>query len=196
MIPFETYRRGFFSAPIRAVFVKGAAGVDPAKLRREVDVGVNGFPGVSVLDPRTYAHTQAVKAEGPIALVQALVGLSIVIALLGVANSLSLSVVEREWELELLDVLGMTPAQVSLTVQWEAVFIAIAGVIFGVGAGLVAGLGLASAAGVEGFTRLTVPYVTIAAVAAGVVVAASVAAAVPARRAVRLSEQAIGDRLS
>ncbi len=187
VIPFETYRRGYQSAPIRAVFIKGARSVSPATLRSQVDVGVNGFPGVSVLDPPTYAHAQAVKAEGPIALVQALVGLSILVALLGVANALSLSVVERKWELGLLDALGMTPAQLSLTVQWEAVFVALSGVVFGVGAGLVLGLGLAEAATVHGFTRLTVPFGTIAGVAALVVALAFLAAALPARRAVQLN---------
>jgi putative ABC transport system permease protein len=190
VIPFETYRRGFLSAPIRAAFIKGAPGTPHATLERQVDVGVAGFPGVTVLDAATYAQSEAVKAEGPIALVQALVGLSIVVALLGVANSLSLSVVERAWELGLLDVLGMTPAQVSLTVQWEAVFIAIAGIVFGVGAGLVLGLGIAQGASVHGFTRLAVPFGTIAGVSLLVVVAAFVAAAIPARRAVSLSETA------
>ncbi len=196
MIPFETYRKGYRSAPIGAVFVKGAATGDLTTLRRQVDVGVNGFPGVSVLDARTYARAQAVKAEGPIALVQALVGLSIVVALLGVANALGLSVVERRWELGLLDVLGMTPAQVSLTVQCEAVFIAVAGVVFGVGAGLVLGLGLAQAVTVHGFTRLAVPFQTIAGVSVLVVVAAFLAATIPARHAVRLSEIATVNRLT
>jgi putative ABC transport system permease protein len=196
VIPFETYRRGYRSAPIRALFVKGAPGGDLETLRRQVDVGVNGFPGVSVLDAPTYARAQAVKAEGPIALVQALVGLSIVVALLGVANALSLSVVERKWELGLLDVLGMTPTQVSLTVQWEAIFIALAGVVFGVGAGLVLGLGLAQAVSVHGFTRLTVPVGSIGGTAALVVVAAFLAAAIPARRAVRLSEVAMVNQLT
>jgi putative ABC transport system permease protein len=190
VIPFETYRRGYLSAPIRAAFIKGAPGTDHATLERQVDVGVKGFPGVSVLDAATYARAEAVKAEGPIALVQALVGLSILVALLGVANALSLSVVERTWELGLLDVLGMTPGQLSLTVQWEAVFIAIAGIVFGVGAGLVLGLGIAQAAGVHGFTRLAIPFRTIEGVAILVVAAAFVAAAIPARRAVGLSEAA------
>ncbi|HEY1738750.1 MAG TPA: FtsX-like permease family protein, partial [Acidimicrobiia bacterium] len=190
VIPFETYRRGYLSAPIRAAFIKGAPGTDHNTLERQVDVGVAGFPGVTVLDAATYAQSEAVKAEGPIALVQALVGLSIVVALLGVANALSLSVVERSWELGLLDVLGMTPAQVSLTVQWEAVFIAIAGIVFGVATGLVLGLGIAQGASVHGFTRLAVPFGTIAGVSVLVVVAAFVAAAIPARRAVGLSERA------
>jgi putative ABC transport system permease protein len=196
VVPFETYRRGYRSAPIRALFVKGAPGGDVEALRRQVDVGVNGFPGVAVLDPPAYARAQAVKAEGPIALVQALVGLSILVAILGVANALSLSVVERKWELELLDVLGMTPSQVSLTVHWEAIFIALAGVVFGVGAGLVLGLGLAQAVTVHGFTRLSVPVETIAGVAALVVAATFLAAAIPARRAVKLSEVAIVNQLT
>ncbi|MDQ1384024.1 MAG: hypothetical protein QOG65_1403, partial [Actinomycetota bacterium] len=93
-------------------------------------------------------------------------------------------------------VLGMTPAQVSLTVQWEAVFIAVAGVVFGVVSGLVLGIGFAQAAGVHGFTRLTVPVGTISGAALIVVVAAFVAATIPARRAVRLSEIAAVNRLA
>ena len=186
VIPFETYRIGYQSATIRDAFVKGRPDVAPARLRREVGVGLVGFPGVRALDAAGYATERARQAQGPVALVQAMVGLAIVVALLGVANALSLSVTEHIAELGLLTVLGMTPAQVSLTVQWEAVLVGVLGTGFGVVGGLVLGCSLVSASSVRGATQLVVPLATIVAVAIAVVGAAFVAAAVPGRRAVRL----------
>lgn len=166
--------------------MKGRPDVAPARLRREVGVGLVGFPGVRALDAAGYATERARQAQGPVALVQAMVGLAIVVALLGVANALSLSVTEHIAELGLLTVLGMTPAQVSLTVQWEAVLVGVLGTGFGVVGGLVLGCSLVSASSVRGATQLVVPLATIVAVAMAVVGAAFVAAAVPGRRAVRL----------
>jgi putative ABC transport system permease protein len=186
VVPFETYRLGYLSAPIRTVFVKAQPGTSAEQLRRQVDAAVAGFPGIQVKDAAAYARSEARRAEGPVALVQALVGLAIVIALLGVANTLSLSVVERGPELGMLRVLGMTPRQLSLTVHWQALYIALLGTSFGLAAGLALGLSLAAALDVHGITHLVVPATSLAIVSALVVASALVAAAIPARRAAHL----------
>jgi putative ABC transport system permease protein len=187
VIPFETYRRGYLAPTIRALFIKGAPGADLARLDRQIQVGVAGFPGIQLYDAAAYAESQAHKAEGPIGLIQALVGLAILMALVGVMNALSLSTVERIPELGLLDVLGMTPVQVSLTVHWEALMIALLGVSFGIAAGVVLGVSLMSAASVHGIARLVVPAPKIALVALAVVGGALLAAVAPAHRASRLA---------
>jgi putative ABC transport system permease protein len=182
IVPFETYRRGFVSAPIRTVFVKAVVGTDPARLRREVDVGVRGFPGVSVYDAATYAQAQARSAEGPVRLVEALVGLAIVMALIGVMDALGLAVVERTSEIGLLRAVGMSAHQVSRTVQWEALLMATVGVLFGVVGGVSVGWALVSAVSLP----VVVPLRVIALAAALVVLGSLAAASWPAYRAARL----------
>jgi len=186
IVPFETYRRGDFTTPIRTVFVKGVTGVAPARLIRQVDVGVGGFPGVSVYGAAAYANEQARQAEGPVELVDALVGLAIAIALLGVADILGLGVVERLPEMGLLATLGMTPRQLSATVRWESVLIATLGTTAGVAGGLAVGLALAMGLRAEALSRLSVPLWRLVAVVVATNAAALMAAALPARRAGRV----------
>jgi putative ABC transport system permease protein len=188
VIPFETYRRGYLAPTIRTLLVKGVPGIGVAGLNRQVHVGASGFPGLQIYDASAYANSQAHKAEGPVVLVQALTGLAIVMALLGVMNALSLSIVERVPELALLDVLGMTPRQVALMVHWEALMIALLGATFGLAVGVILGISLMSAIGVHGVTRLVVPAQSIALVTLGVLGGASLASGPPAYRAARLAK--------
>lgn len=183
IIPFETYRIGYQAATIRAVFVRAKAGVTSANLRRQVAVGVAGFPGIRVDDPITYASEQGRRAEGPIVLVQAIAGLAVVIAVFGIANALSLAVAERASELALLTTLGMTPSQISLMVQAESALIASVGAGWGVVCGLVGGISVVSAVG-RRLTELAVPAAFVCQAVAAVILVAFVAAAIPARQAV------------
>jgi putative ABC transport system permease protein len=118
-------------------------------------------------------------------LVTALLVLAIVIALLGVVNTLALSIVERTREIGLLRAIGMQRGQLRQMIAAESAIIAVIGAVFGTVLGL--GLGAALAAAVTHSAAVSVPggqlviYI-LATAAAGVL--ASIA---PARRAARLS---------
>ncbi|HEV3232330.1 MAG TPA: ABC transporter permease, partial [Candidatus Dormibacteraeota bacterium] len=186
----ETYRRGYHNPTIRTAFVKARPGFGAADVRREVDIGAAGFPGVSVSDPVQYAMAQAAAVERPVALVDALVLLAVAIALLGVMNTLSLAVVERTRDLGLLRVLGMTRGQLALTVHLEALMVVALGLLGGAAAGLAGGLALVAALGFQGITDLVVPAGPLLAAFALVLAGALAAAALPARRAARLGLEA------
>ena len=119
-------------------------------------------------------------------LVYALLALAIVIAVLGIANTLALSVHERTREIGLLRAIGMTRAQVRATVRWESLIIA----LFGTALGLVLAVGSAwtvvRASAAQDMGTLAVPFgrlIVIAVIAALAGLAASLA---PARRAARM----------
>jgi putative ABC transport system permease protein len=183
VVPFETYRRGDFSTPVRTLFVKGTPGVDPARLVRQVDVGVSGFPGVSVYGAGAYTAVLARQAEGPVELVNVLVGLAIAIALLGVADVLALGVVERAPELGMLVALGMTPRQLAASVRWEAAL----ALTLGSATGVVGGLAVGVVLGVRAHhaPAVSIPILRLLAVIGLTAVAALAASAWPARRAAR-----------
>ncbi len=105
------------------------------------------------------------------------------IALLGIVNTLALSVFERTRELGLLRAVGMTRAQVREMVRWESVVISLigagAGAVLGIGLGLV----LAQALKSEGIEAVSVPWASIAAYVVAAAVAGMVAAIGPARSA-------------
>jgi putative ABC transport system permease protein len=119
-------------------------------------------------------------------LIYALLGLALVIAVLGIVNTLALSVIERTREVGLLRAIGLSRRQLRTMIRLEAIVIAVLGAVLGVGMGLVFGLALMTSLADEGLEVVQVPVGQLAAygVAAGLV--GVLAAVFPARRAARL----------
>ncbi len=119
--------------------------------------------------------------------VYALLALAILIALMGITNTLSLSVHERTRELGLLRAVGQTRAQVRSMVRWESVIIALFGTIGGLALGTFLGWALLQAiAAEEGFGVFAAPVVQLAVVVALGAVVGVLAALRPSQRAARL----------
>jgi putative ABC transport system permease protein len=120
--------------------------------------------------------------------VTGLLGVAVVIALIGVANTLSLSVLERTRENSLLRALGLTTGQLRGMLAIEAVLVAGVAAVMGAGMGIVYGwLGAQATLGDLANVVPTVPWLQLAAVFGVAVVAGLLASVIPARRAARLS---------
>ncbi|ONI89516.1 hypothetical protein ALI22I_16055 [Saccharothrix sp. ALI-22-I] len=118
----------------------------------------------------------------------ALIGLAVVIALFGIANTLTLSVLERTRESALLRALGLTRGQLRLMLVVESVLMALMGAAIGLTLGIGFGWVIIEALSTDTMAvPLAVPFGQIGVMLAGAVVAAVVAAALPARRAARTS---------
>ena len=115
-----------------------------------------------------------------------MLGLAVVIALLGIANTLALSIHERKRELGLLRAVGMSRAQVRSSVRWESVIIALFGTALGLGIGVFFGWAMVRALSDKGITTLTVPGGGLLVVTVGAALAGVLAALLPARRAARI----------
>ena len=113
-----------------------------------------------------------------------LLALSIFIALLGIMNTLALSVVERRHTLGLLRVLGMTPAEVASTVRWEALLLALNGAVIGWLAGLGLGAVWRWALHDQGLAQFSVPWLGQLVLMLVAVVLSLLAAALPGRTTV------------
>jgi putative ABC transport system permease protein len=109
-----------------------------------------------------------------------------VIALIGIANTLALSIHERTHELGLLRAVGMTRAQLRRTVRAEAVIIALLGTLEGLVVGTLLGWAVVAALESQGITRLSIPVTQLVVVTALASLAGVVAATAPGRRAGRL----------
>jgi putative ABC transport system permease protein len=121
-------------------------------------------------------------------IVLGLLAVAVVIALIGVANTLSLSVIERRRESATLRAIGLSKAQLRGMLAIEGLLIAGVGAVLGIVLGLVYGwAGSAAALGVMGDVVLAVPWQEIGLVVAVAVVAGLVASVVPARSAARTS---------
>ena len=144
-------------------------------------------PGAQLMNEAAFARSRSAVLANLLSLITAMLVLAIIIALLGVVNTLALSVVERTRELGLLRAIGMRRGQLAQMVAAEAVIIAVIGAVLGSALGLALGAALADA-----FTRsqqatVSIPATQIAAYIAATAVAGVLAAIAPARRAARLN---------
>ena len=143
-----------------------------------------GDPLLQVTTVADYTSTLASRVNQVLALFAVLLGLAILIALLGIANTLSLSVIERTRETALLRALGLTRGQLRWMLLVEALLMALLGISIGVALGT--GFGWAI---VHGFIKsagggvFSVPYARIAIYVALGAAAGVAAAVLPARRA-------------
>ena len=120
-------------------------------------------------------------------LIVVLLFLAIIIALLGIANTIALSVLERTRELGLLRAVGMTRKQVRSTVRWESVIISLFGTVLGLAVGLLGGWGITRSLRDEGFEAFAIPTGSLIVIALVAGFLGLVAALIPAYRAARMN---------
>ena len=167
-----------------AVLVKSDG--DPLRTRLALEDALRDDPTVEVQDRDELIGDRSDQVDQLVGLVYALLFLAVLIALLGIVNTLALSVLERTREIGLLRAVGMSRAQVRTAVRWEAVLIALLGTVLGLATGTVLGIVTVRALADEGLDRLAVPVVTLAVLAVGGALFGIVGAVLPARRASRL----------
>jgi len=176
-----------FSQPLdAAVLVAVAPGVDVDTLRTAVERVTGAYPSVIVQDQAEYRDTVAGQVDQLLALVTALLGMALFIAVLGIMNTLALSIHERTREIGLLRAVGMTRSQVRGMIRWEAVTVAALGTTVGVALGTAVGWATTRALADEGMGSFVIPVGQLGAAVVLAVLAGMLAAILPARAAARL----------
>jgi putative ABC transport system permease protein len=122
-----------------------------------------------------------------LAVVNVMVALAVIIALIGIANTLALSVFERTRELGLIRAVGMTRRQLRRMVRFEAALVATFGAVLGVGIGILFGSGIVTALPDSLASSVSIPVQSIAILILIAASAGMIAAWLPARRAGRLN---------
>jgi putative ABC transport system permease protein len=162
-------------------------GVTAGQGRKAVDLVAKDFPNLEVQDQAELVQAQRKQIDGLLNVITALLSLSILIALLGVLNTLALSVVERTRELGLLRAVGLARRQLRRMIRVESVLIATYGAILGIIIGECFGWALVHALKDQGIDTFAVPFVRLLYVLVGAAFGGVLAAALPARRAARLN---------
>ncbi|MCC5952203.1 MAG: FtsX-like permease family protein [Acidimicrobiia bacterium] len=168
------------------VFVRFTDDADADEVVAVIEGLTASYANAELQDLTEYKESQSAMIDQLLNLIYALLLLAIVIALVGIANTLALSIHERTRELGLLRAVGMTRKQLTSTIRWESVVIAVYGTLLGLVIGTVFGWALVQALGSEGLEVFTLPVarlVLIVLIAAGAGVLASL---LPAWRASRL----------
>jgi putative ABC transport system permease protein len=154
---------------------------------------IKPLPTVTVKDPGQFAQEQKSQINLFLYFIYALLGLAVIIAVLGIINTLALSVIERTREVGLLRAVGVSRRQLRRMVRLESVIVAVLGAVLGVAMGIVFGVALQRAIADEGVDVLAIPWLQLAVFVALAAVAGVLAAVLPARRAAQLDVlQAIG----
>lgn len=160
-------------------FVMLDEGADWAAVDAGIDNVLAEMPLVTAKDKVEYAAEQRAQFDQLLVIVYALLGLAVVIAVLGIINTLGLSVIERTREFGMLRAIGLRRDQLRRMVTLEAVVIALLGAFLGTGLGLIFGVALQQALKDDGFTTMSIPWlqIVVTLVVAGLV--GVIAAAVP-----------------
>jgi putative ABC transport system permease protein len=174
------------SGGVQYVVVDVADGSDVAAVRERVTDVAAQYLTLSVLDAEEFTGEQTAQINTVLGLLYALLGLSLVIAMLGVVNTLALSVVERTREIGLLRAIGLTRPQLRRTMTIESVATTVFGALLGVSLGLAFGVALQQQLVDDGLEVLSVPWPTVVAVLVGSAVVGVFAAVLPAWRATRI----------
>jgi putative ABC transport system permease protein len=186
VVSLRTYAAHYSENVDATVYVALADHADPDAARRALRTAVAAFPNAEILDQAEAAAGRTAAIEKVFGLITVLLGFAVLIALLGITNTLALSIVERTREIGLLRAVGMTRRQLSWMIRAEAVLVAAVAAVVGVGLGV--GLGAATLAGLSSDMPfvLRVPAGQLVVVAVAAVVAGLAAGLLPARRAARL----------
>lgn len=171
-------------APVTAVWAS-VTGADPAQVLQDVLDEIGDEP-VSVSSAAAERAQYETIIDTLLAIVVGLLAVAVVIALIGVTNTLSLSVLERRRESATLRAVGLTRRQLRGTLAVEGALIAVVGAVLGIVLGLLYGwAGATIVFGSAAQTQLAVPWADLATVLAVALLAGLLASVLPARSAVR-----------
>jgi putative ABC transport system permease protein len=151
-----------------------------------VSNAVTPFGDVQVQTRAQFEQAQVSSINQLLDLVYALLALAVLIALIGIVNTLMLSVLERTREIGLLRAVGMRRPQVRSMIRSESVILATFGALIGIVIGTLMGLALVSSLRQQGITQTSVPWVRLVEFLVLAAILGLVAASWPARRAARL----------
>ncbi|GAA2055550.1 FtsX-like permease family protein [Catenulispora yoronensis] len=188
LLPREQFLAVFKPAGDTQVRILAAPGVSLPDSRAAVDSVVSQYSFLHTGSLAEKKDSLAGSADATLSLFTAMLGLAVVIAVLGIANTLSLSVVERTRESALLRALGLSRGQMRRMLSVEAVLMSAVGALMGVALGVGVAWALEELIGnVEGGAVLSVPIVTLGGYVVLASVAGLLAAVLPGRRAASVS---------
>lgn len=164
-------------------------------LKDDVDAGdaapviertLAAYPNVDLLDQAGFKDQQRGQVNQLLFLIYALLALAILIAVLGIVNTLALAVIERTREIGLLRAVGMSRRQLRRMIRLESVVISLFGAVLGLGLGVLFGVLLQRSLASQGIRDLAIPWGSLVAFLVVAAVIGVLAAIWPARRAARL----------
>jgi putative ABC transport system permease protein len=180
------YFLGHFDHPLpTAVLITSSRGTTPSA-QAAVSTGLKLFPNVKVQTQAEFKKSQQAQLNQLLGIIYVLLALAVFIALIGIINTLMLSVFERTHEIGLLRAVGMRRRQVRAMIRAEAVILSIFGAVIGVVLGTGLGVALSESLKKQGVTDIVVPFGSLIVFLVIAALLGLAAASWPARRAAKL----------
>jgi putative ABC transport system permease protein len=181
----ESYFLAHFDhPPIDAVLISTRAGTQ--RFERTLNRALRAYPNLNIQSRGQFLASEQKSVNELLGLIYVLLALAVLIALIGIVNTLMLSVFERTHEIGLLRAVGMQRRQVKWMVRSESVIIAVFGAVVGIVVGTGLGLALAGSLRNSGVTALSVPVGSLIVFLILSALLGLGAASWPARRAAKL----------
>ncbi|HRI97975.1 MAG TPA: ABC transporter permease, partial [Nocardioides sp.] len=171
---------------VTGAFVTIVDGADRSEVQDAITAALADHPDAKVLDRAGFEKEASGFIDQLLTFMTVMLALAVMIALLGIVNTLALSVFERTRELGLLRAVGMTRAQVRAMVRWESAVISLIGAVSGAVLGIGIGLAMSQILKDEGIKSISIPVAQIAIYVAVAAVAGVLAALGPARSAAKV----------
>uniref|UniRef100_A8M292 ABC transport system permease protein n=1 Tax=Salinispora arenicola (strain CNS-205) TaxID=391037 RepID=A8M292_SALAI len=184
-LPVEAAQGFTIPQPITG-FIQLGPGTQADDVLPRVEALLADSPEVSVADRDAFIQQQTSQLDGLLQMIQILLLLAIVIAVLGIINTLALSVLERTRELGLLRAVGLGRGQTMGMITVEAVVISVFGALLGITVGSGLGAAVVEALHDEGITDLVLPWADMGVMVGLGAFVGVLAAVIPAVRAARI----------
>ena len=168
------------------ITVQVADGASVGKVKSEIEGVLGDFPGAEVNDLSAFVKSQTAQIDIFLNMLYVFLALAVFIALLGIANTLALSIFERTREVGLLRAVGMVRSQVRSMIRWESVIIAVLGTVLGLLIGLVVAGAMMASLRDQGFSAFDPAPVRLLVITVLSAMAGVLAALRPARRAAKM----------
>ena len=186
LVGLDTFEANVSDQYDQKVFVGTADGIDAATSRASIEQVLEAWPNAELQDQAEFKESITSEIGQILNLIYGLLALAVIIALIGIANTLALSVHERRRELGLLRAVGSTRRQIRTAVRWESVMIALLGTGLGVVLALAGAWAIIQGLAGEGIDTVVVPPGPMLVIVGLAGLAGVLAAVGPARRAARL----------
>jgi putative ABC transport system permease protein len=187
LVTLNTLDQGSVAPQDYYLFIALAHGASESAVRADIDKVLAGVPTVTLKNQQEFIDEQRAQINIFLYIIYALLGLAIIIAIMGIVNTLALSVIERTREVGLLRAVGMSRRQLKRMVRLESVVIALLGTVLGVVLGIAFGIVVQRALRDDGIDVLSIPWGQLLIFVVAAVIFGILAAALPARRASKLN---------
>ncbi|WP_326558590.1 ABC transporter permease [Micromonospora sp. NBC_01796] len=179
----------YFAGPLAFQgLVQVSEGTDVIAVTRQVEQLMADYPLVSVVDQASFIKQQTSAVDQLLVIFYVLLALAVLVAFLGIINTLVLSIYERTRELGLLRAVGMGRRQIMAMVGVESLLMAVFGCLLGVGLGVALGVTVTEVLrNLDAISIVALPYLQLVGFLVAAALAGVLAAAWPAWRASRLN---------